>query len=339
MKKLLLTSILLITPYCIHAQSSPVMVETANVKMKTWQPSIKVTGVIRALNSTTITPEISGKITKMNFQEGDFVKKGTILYELNADILKAELKLNNTNYQLSKLQFERIKSLIKSNAVSQAELDTAKAELEKNEAMLTKTKAQLAQTMIKAPFNGKLGLAKAYEGDFINPGQKLVTLQNNNSVIFEMTIPEIFSRKIKNDLTVNVLPNTPITEKLAGKVSSFDTEIDQTNQSLLVKATVENPNGILMPGSFKNGEIYLSEPKKVLTIPQISVQFEQSGPYVYQVKNNKASKTQITLGPQLGNNVIIISGLNKGDQVVCEGQIKISDGSILTTQKNQKGSA
>lgn len=339
MKKLILTLFLITAPLGAYAEKPPATVETAQATVQTWQPSTHITGVIRALNSTTITSEVSGKITKMNFQDGDFVKKGTVLYELNADILKAELKINNTNYQLSKQQYDRKKSLIKSNAISPAELDTAKAELDKNEAILAKTQAQLSQTVIKAPFSGQLGLAKAFEGDFITAGQKLVTLQKKDPVIIEMTIPEIFSSKIKKGLTVNIWSDTHEQQKFTGQVSSFDAEINEQNQSLKVKATIDNSNNLLIPGSFMSGEIHLSLPKKVLTIPQLSVQYEHEGPYVFQVKNDTATKTHIKVGPQIENDIIVLSGLSEGDHIIIEGHIKVSNGSQVNITNHQKGSA
>jgi len=325
MKNFILFSFVILMSTNIYADTPPPTVDVVSVNQQQWQPAIQVTGIIKAIKSATITSEATGRITKMNFKDGDTVQKNSVIYELNADILKAQLKLNLASLTLSKLQYKRKAELAEQNAVSTAELDVAKATLQTDEAKVAQIKAQLDQKIIKAPFTGKLGFAKAYPGDYITAGQALVNLQMVNPMSMELTIPEIFSSKIKTNQDVTVWSDAYYGQKFQGKISAIDIEVNQLNQSIKAKATIPNPIKTLIPGSFMNAKINLASPKVVLTIPQICVQYENDGPYVYKVIDNKAVKTTITLGPPIQNDFIVLTGLNKSDKVVSEGQIKLTD--------------
>ncbi len=340
MKKFFFPVITLIISLNSFADIPPAFVEVTPVKKQLWQPSIQASGIIHASNSAKITSEISGRITKKNFQDGSVVKKGSVLFELNADVLKAQLQLDQANLKLSKLQFSRKNELIKINAISAAELDTAKTILQTDEAKVVQAKAALDKALIKAPFSGKVGFSGAGVGDYISAGQVLVNLQMTDLMSLQLSIPEVYSNKIRVGQKAVVWSDVYVGHQFQGKITEIDVEINQKNQSIIAKTTIPNPNNILMPGSFMNAKILIGEEKPILTIPQACIQYQKEGPYVYKSISGKAHKTSITLGSQLNNEIVVLSGLKETDHVVSEGHNKLSEGSpiIVANQQAKKAS-
>lgn len=333
MKKFLLVTLTFIFNVNALANTPPAFVEIIPVKKQFWQPSIQVTGIIQARNSAKITSEISGRINKKYFLDGNFVKKGETLYTLNSDVLKAQLQHDQANLKLSKSLYSRKKELIKINAISAAEIDAAKTAWQTDEAKVVQAKAALDHTLIKAPFSGKAGFSSVNVGDYINAGQVLVSLQSTDPMSLQLSIPEIYSNKIKAGKKVSVWSDVYNTQQFQGKISELDVEINQKNQSIIAKATIPNPNHTLTPGSFINANIFLEEQKPVLTIPQACIQYEKQGPYVYKIMDGKSHKTTIKTGAQWNNEIIVTSGLNENDEIVSEGQHKLVEGSTVIISK------
>lgn len=311
----------------------PTHVEIIAVKKQPWQPSIQVTGVILSSKNAKISSEISGRIIKKNFQDGSIVKKGDILYILSSDTLKAQLQHDQANLKLSKSLYSRKKELIKINAISAAEIDAAKTAWQTDEAKVAQAKVSLEHTLIRAPFGGKVGFSSVNIGDYISPGQVLVSLQSLDPMSLQLSIPEIYSNKIKAGQPVSVWSDVENIQHFQGKISELDIEINQKNQSIIAKANILNPNYTLMPGSFINANIFLEEKKPVLIIPQACIQYDKQGPYVYKIIDGKSHKNTINTGSQWNNQIIVISGLNENDEIVSEGQHKLVEGSTVIISK------
>ncbi len=297
------------------------------------EPTIISNGTSQAAQGVVVKPETSGKVRKILFKSGDYVTAGTPLIELNNDILKADFDLTSANLALSQQDYARKKELFPRHAIAQSELDAALANLKVNTARVGASKAQLEQTLIKAPFSGKLGLRQVDIGDQVTPNTPIVNLQALDSLYVDFTIPESDRLKIavgqKVIVNDDAYPETPFT----GQVSAIESVINTNAQSLTVRAEIPNSQGTLLPGSFMRVTVTTEKPQNVISIPQSAILHAVDGNYVYRVIKSKAVKTKVVTGLYQGQNVVIKDGLKPGEQVIVAGQLKIFDGADVEVTK------
>lgn len=319
-------------PYAFAAKKSsdgppPAFVAVTNPVKTTWQDSIAMTGSLASFNGITVKAEAAGRITHIYFSSGQMVKKGDLIIEIFPDIIKAQLKQAEAQLALSKTNYKRFAELLKKGFVTQAEFDSATATLESNQAIVDQFKAQLSQTLIKAPFSGKIGLKLISLGDYVNIGQNIVQLEALDPIEVDFSVPEIYMSQIKVGTKVSLKISAYPKETFDGAIYAINASVDASTRTLDVRASIPNPDSKLLPGTFAEVSMSLGDPITVLTIPQTTIVYDPQGNYVYRVINNHAVKTVITLGKKIADNQIIIpQGLSPNDVVITEGQIKIGDG-------------
>ncbi len=314
-------------------KAPPVYVNVIKAGTKTWQEDINATGTLIADQGVVISADVSGRVTQIYFKSGNYVKAGTPLIQLFPDILKAQLRQYQATLNLAKLNFDRFQSLYKKNATSQSELDTARAKYNEAEADVIKTQAQLAQTTIKAPFSGYLGIRKINVGAYLSAGDAIVNLEDTDPMFVDFSIPEVFVKKIAKGQSIEIYSPTYGKRKFKGKIVALESLINPDTRMLEVRAAIPNKDNILTPGSFVVVDVYVGQPKNLVFIPQTAIQYSEEGDYVYVVKNNKAVKTSVKLGRREDKNIYIVSGLKAGEQVVTAGAQRLYDGAQVVIEK------
>jgi membrane fusion protein (multidrug efflux system) len=318
-------------------QMPPIVVETAQAQSKIWQDSISSTGTISAFNGIKLSPEIPGRITKIYFKSGQSVEQDAPLIQIYPDVIKAQFEKAQAQLKLSTLEYERNLKLYKKKFVSKEELDKLKANLDSATAEVNLQNAQLKQYLLTAPFSGKLGLRKVSLGDYVNPGEDLVSLQSVDSMLVDFSVPQVYQGEIQAGdqvaITSDALPKI-----YNGKISAIDSIVDPNTRMIGIQATVPNYDNILVPGTFVEVQIKIKHAYPVIVIPTTALVYSTSDNYVFRMIDHKAVKTNVTLGKMLKNNQIIITqGLHDGDTVIIGGQVKLFDGSpVLTEQEYQK---
>ncbi|MDQ2993805.1 MAG: efflux RND transporter periplasmic adaptor subunit [Pseudomonadota bacterium] len=334
MQKILLVSLLIATTSATaQFAMPPTKVSAITTAYTVYQPSLQSTGTLSAAQGVIVQPETSGRISKIYFNSGDFVKEGTPLVELNNDIIKAELSLNQANLELSEHDFQRKQELLQKHVVSKSDMDAAQATLKINQARVAGTKAQLAQTIIKAAFAGRLGLNQVSVGDYVTPATKIVTLQAVNPISIDFSIPETNVTQLAIGQEVQLTDEAYINKIFRGKIKAFEAVMNQNAQSLTVRAEVPNADLVLIPGTFMHVTVLTGIPQKVITIPQTALLYDAEGNYVYRVINKKAVRTKVTTGIQTKQAITITKGLAAGEQVITAGQIKLQNGSDVDVVK------
>lgn len=307
-------------------QSPPVEVNVSKAKAAIWHDQIPVTGTTVANQGVNITPEASGTIVKLFFKSGGFVKAGAPILELNPNILKAQLANDEANLALSKVTYERQQSLYQQNAAAASDLDKAKAKYQEDIATVNQTKAQLAQTLVTAPFSGRLGIRQVDLGQYLNPGDTIVNLQSLDPMFVDFTVPENNMAFLKVGQPVRLQNNAFPNKTFQGKIVAMASALSNDTRNLQVRALVNNHQNQLVSGMFMNGDVILPKVNHVILIPQVSITYSQVGDYVFVIKNDKAIKTYITLGERRNDVVAVTKGLTAGDQVVYAGQLKLRNG-------------
>lgn len=329
----LLTVFLIAKHYFINYEKTKFMrrpaptIEAATAKQTKWQANLLSTGTISAINGIIIKPEVAGRITKIYFKSGSYVKKGQPLFQIYPDILAAQLASDQANLSLAQVEYQRAAELYQKKVASKQTLDEQTAKLKSAEAAVAATQAQLVQHNINAPFAGKIGLKQVSVGDYVNIGQSLVSLEQTNPLRIQFTIPDKYINQIKIkdkvDITVSSAPDL----LYEGYVYAIDAAVNEETRLLSLWAKIPNPADSLVPGTYVQVDLFYGKPHPVLVVPKTAVLYSPQGSYVYRIKNGIANKRQITTGDTQKHDIEITQGLQAGDLVATSGQIKLFDGS------------
>jgi membrane fusion protein (multidrug efflux system) len=313
-----------------HRGMPPTPVEIAKAQQQQWQDQIHSTGTISAIQGVMIAPQVSGQITKIYFTSGTDVKKGDLLFQIYPDILEAQLANNKAALSLAQVNYDRATVLYQKKVASKEQLDQYTTELQQAQANLAQTQAQLVQHNIVAPFSGRIGLKMVDEGNFVNVGQNLVSLQQMNPMRVDFYVPDRYINSLKIGDAVEVKPSSADDNTVyVGNVYAFNSNVDPDTRSFSMWAQIPNPDEDLIPGTYVDITMYVGKPHPVITVPQTAALFSPQGEYVYTVADGKATKTQVTVGMRENNWIEIKSGLKAGDTVVTAGQVKLYDGAPI----------
>ena len=317
----------------------PVTVSTIHATNEAWQPQFKAVGSLRAVRGVDLASEISGLVRSVHFKSGDEVKAGQLLVQLNADPDIAQLHALEAAADLAEITYERDKKQIEAQAISQSTLDSASADLKSKQAQVTQQAAVVAKKAIRAPFAGRLGISSVNPGQYVNSGEKIVTLQSLDSIFIDFSLPQQELSRVSRGQTAVVFIDAYPGKTFAGKITAINPKVDPGSRNVQVEAVIANPGRELLPGMYATLEVLYGAAQHYLTLPRTAVTFNPYGETVYLVEEkgtDKAGKktltvrqTFVTLGPARGDQVAVLSGVKEGDQVVTSGQLKIKNNSVV----------
>lgn len=305
--------------------SPAVSVRVAKPLQQNLTQTTTTTGSLIADKSTIITPRASGYITAISFQEGQTVKAGQVLFQLDSQTQQNALTAAEASFALSKLQYDRDAQFLKKGFITQDLYYAAKVALKQNQAKLQDAQTDLANRTITAPFDGTVGGLSVSLGGFVNPGNTLTTLVDNNHLRAEYALP------VKN--LNQIQPNQPVTifdsakkNKITATVSYISPSIDSLTQTIHIHANIDNTAHIFKPGEFVTIMQTIGTQQQTLLVPEQSVLASINGYHVFVVKNKKTIKTPVKIGDHINGNVIITSGLTAVDEVIIAGENQVKDG-------------
>ncbi|MET0263971.1 MAG: efflux RND transporter periplasmic adaptor subunit [Duganella sp.] len=329
-------------------------VTAIKVTASAWQPQINAVGTLAPVRGVDVTTEIAGMVRKVNFKSGDEVKAGQVLFELNAESDIAQLRSLQAAAGLAETTLKRDRLQLAAQAISQAQVDSSEAELKTRQALAEEQKAQVAKKTIRAPFSGKLGITAVNPGQYLNPGDTLVTLQTIDTVYVDFFVPQkqvaglAPGQKLK--LTSDAFPGV----SFPAKVTAISPKVDAGTRNVQVQATVPNDKRQLLPGMFANVSLDQGEAKQYLTLPQTAITYNPYGSTVFvlapaQAKDGKeapkddkgnpqllAQQVFVTTGATRGDQVAVLSGVKEGQTVVTSGQLKLKNGTpVVVNNKVQ----
>ena len=318
-----------------HGQPS-VAVSAMKAEYQTWQPRVRAVGTTRALRGVDVTTEIAGIVLSVNFKSGEDVKKDQVLVRLNADTDIALLQSLQAEAELARTTFERDKRQFAIEAISEATLDVDAADLKSKNAQVAQQAAVVAKKTVKAPFGGRLGITFVNPGQYLNPGDKVVTLQQIRSILVDFFVPQKEIASITIGATVEVTIDAYPGRTFRGRISVINPEVDAQTRNVQIEAAVDNPKGELLPGMFVSVDVQVGPPERHLTLPQTAVSYNPYGDTVYVIESKGegpggrpvliAKQSFVTLGATRGDQVAILKGIQEGDRVVTAGQLKLRSG-------------
>jgi membrane fusion protein (multidrug efflux system) len=318
---------------CAYAQApadTPVAVVVAEAQRESFPLSVEALGNARANEAVEIRPVITATLTRIQFDEGQFVEAGTVLAELeNVEPLSA-LAAARAGLAESEAQYQRLSQLYKTNVVAQSELAEVTARREADLAAVAAAEQRLAHTVIRAPFDGRLGLRRVSAGSLVGPDTVITTLDDTGAIKLDFDVPEVFLALLDPGLTVNARSAAYPDRVFLGEVTSVDTRIDPVSRTVTVRALLDNDERLLRPGMFLTVSL-LREDLDALMIPEQAIVPERSQQFVWFVdETNVAQLREVRTGRRRPGQVEILGGLAAGDRVIIEGTQKARAGQPVT---------
>jgi membrane fusion protein (multidrug efflux system) len=329
----------------IKGQSNPPQtVSTVVAQESTWQPTVEALGSFSASQQASLSAEVSGLVTAIQFHSGQKVQAGQTLVELNPAPLKAQLAQLEAQAALAELNLKRDEAQLKVQAISQAVVDTDRATLKGTQAQVVAQKALIAQKTIRAPFSGQLGIRQVNLGQYLAPGSAVVTLQKLDPVDIDFTVPQSQIDLVRVGMPAQVETSAVPGRTFTGKVTAIEPQLDTATRNLKVRARLSNPGNVLLPGVFATVRLTQGKPAQHVTLPNAAVAYNPYGATVFIVTeagkgaDGKPSLTVqqrfITTGPTRGDQVAVLKGVKVGETVVTAGQLKLHNGSAVTVNNS-----
>jgi membrane fusion protein (multidrug efflux system) len=303
----------------------PLNVNAKILTYETLQDIFRTKGVLIPDEEVDLSFETSGKITKILFKEGSFVRKGELLAKVNDAPLQAELKKLEAQLPLAQERVFRQKSLLAKDAVSQESYESVTTELEKLRADVEWVKAKINQTELRAPFDGVIGLRLVSEGTYASPTIIVSKLTKISPLKIEFSVNEKQANDIKAGKKLSFAIENDLNSYEA-TVYALESKLDQKTLSLKARAMYANPGGHLKPGHSATIEIRLNEINNALVIPSISSIAEMGRDIVFIYKNGKAKQIEIKKGLRTASSVQVTNGLQVGDTLLTSGVMQLRDG-------------
>lgn len=311
----------------------PTMVDVYQVQSRESSNSLNAVGNLRAIESVVIRPEVAGKLVRINATEGQAVAAGAVLFAFDDSIARADYNEATANLRASQRNRPRIIELATKQLISRADADSALNVYEVNVAKVASAKARLDKSIIRAPFDGVIGLRQVSVGEFANAGQALVELVRLNPLQVEFQVSELHISRLLTGQTVAVKTDAFPGEIFVGTITAISPSVQMSGRSAVVRARLDNNEKKLVPGQFAQVEVELSKSAPVLMIPEQAVWPNGDQKMAFVVKDGKAELVPITLGAREPGWVTVVSGLTAGQQVITAGQSKLFPGAPVMVAK------
>ncbi|MBI3621314.1 MAG: efflux RND transporter periplasmic adaptor subunit [Nitrospirae bacterium] len=279
-------------------------------------------GTLQANESVVIRSEIAGRVQTIHFAEGQAVARNIPLLTIDPVEYQAQYDQAEAALGLSRLNFDRSKPLYEQQLLSQQAYDELAAKFKEAEANLAVARARLDKTKIQAPFSGRLGLRQVSPGDYLQPGQAIVNLEDLDPLKVDFRVPEAYVGRIKDGGAVQVGADAMPDRRFKGTVYAIDPRIDAATRTLVVRARVPNADGRLRPGMFVRVGVVLAERPRAVLIPEQAIVPVGNDTFVYRIVDGKAALTKVTIGQRREGEVEIVAGLGSEETVITGGQNK-----------------
>ena len=334
----------MIKKFMANSPVPPATVSTLKVDFQPWQPQLVAVGTLRAVRGVDVTTEIAGLVRSVDFKSGDEVKSGQVLTQLNADTDVAQLHSLQAAADLAATVYERDKAQLAAEVLSQAQLDNDAADLKSKRAQVAQQEAAVEKKTIRAPFAGKLGISTVNPGQYLNPGDKLVTLQTIDPIYADFYLPQQQLPQVAIGQQVTLTADAYKDTTFTGKINAINPKVDTNTRNVQIEATIPNAKRLLLPGMFATVKVNSGAEQRYLTLPQTAITYNPYGDTVFVVKRSEnkdekkdekakpsvvAQQVFVTTGPTRGDQVAVLTGIEPGVEVVSSGGAKLKNGTPL----------
>lgn len=334
------------------APRPPVSVAATAAREQLWQSRLSAVGSLKAFQGVNLSLETAGTVKTLLFESGQRIRVGQPLLQLDSDVESALLGTAMADLGLAQVEYGRGSQLIDSQAISKGEFDRLAAQLLRSKAVVAQLKGSLAKKTILAPFSGTIGIRQVDIGDYLPSGTVIATLQDLSSLYADFYVAEQAFPKLGIGQQVLVSVAAYPNQTFPGAISAINPKVEDSTRNVQVRATLANPDGKLLPGMFTSLQILLPNPRTEVVVPETAVTYTLYGTSVYvavpkTAEDGQPQKTPdgqpvwvaerrfIEAGERREGLVVIAKGVKAGEQVVTAGQLKLSQGALITVSPDK----
>lgn len=334
------------------APRPPVSVAATAAREQLWQSRLPAVGSLKAFQGVNLSLETAGTVKTLLFESGQRIRVGQPLLQLDSDVESALLGTAMADLGLAQVEYGRGSQLIDSQAISKGEFDRLAAQLLRSKAVVAQLKGSLAKKTILAPFSGTIGIRQVDIGDYLPSGTVIATLQDLSSLYADFYVAEQAFPKLGIGQQVLVSVAAYPNQTFPGAISAINPKVEDSTRNVQVRATLANPDGKLLPGMFTSLQILLPNPRTEVVVPETAVTYTLYGTSVYvavpkTAEDGQPQKTPdgqpvwlaerrfIEAGERREGLVVIAKGVKAGEQVVTAGQLKLSQGALITVSPDK----
>jgi membrane fusion protein, multidrug efflux system len=314
----------------------PDTVSTTIAAYDNWQPQLEAVGSLRASNGADLAFEVPGIVEEIHFNSGDEVKAGTVLVKLRDDEDINKLHSLQAVVDLAVITYQRGMKQLPSQTISQAAVDADKSELDAARANVAEQQSLIDKKVIRAPFDGRLGIRAVDLGQYLAAGTTVVTLQSLDPIYVDFFLPQQALEQIRIGQGVIAKVDTYPGQDFPGEIAAIEPKVDSASRNVRVRAVLKNADLKLLPGMYATVDIATGEPQRYVTLPQTAITFNAYGNTVYLVDKGQPGadgqpkltvrQTFVKTGETRGDQVAILEGVKDGETVVTSGQLKLRNG-------------
>jgi membrane fusion protein (multidrug efflux system) len=332
----------------------PITAAAQRAERLAWPSLLRGVGELEAVEGVDVASEVAGVIITIAFQPGQVVEKGDLIIQLDATIDRAQLAALKAQEKLAQLRFERQQALARRDIASTEALDAATAELQRLRAEIEAQEEAIEQKSIKAPFSGRLGIRQVSLGQYVQPGQPLVTLQNLDTLYVDFTLPEQVYSRVEAGQTITLHVAGYPEQRFAGTITAINPKIAPSTRNFTVQGTLANPDWRLQPGMFAAVTVQLGDTREVVVLPASAITYNPYGDAVFVLQPAPDSEHHaagdgaqtvfvahrifVKTGETRNDKVEIREGVQPDDLVVTAGQLKLRDNArVLIDDDAQAG--
>src|SRR5437899_4305645 len=328
----------MITQFFANNKPPPASVAVAQAKTEVIPNLLTAVGDLAAVHQVNVTSDVSGRITDIMFTAGSNVKAGAPLVQLFDGPEQGDLASFKAQATVAQLSLDRAKQLAARQFGPQATVDQAQSQFDQANAGIAKTEAIISQKLVRAPFDGELGVRKVEVGQFLTAGTQIVSLTDLSELYANFTVPEKDSGNLKVGQIVRILGDAYTGRRFEGTIHAIEHQLVTDTRNIRVQATIANPDHILKPGMFATTTVVLPDKPPVITVPETAVDYTLYGDSVFLITEKKedggktsltAVRTFVRTGNRVQGRAEILSGLKPGDRVVAVGQLKLQSGAVV----------
>ena len=312
----------------------PVGVEVARVEAMTLTDDVQAVGSLKSSQGVMLRPEVSGRIARLGFVEGQRVQRGQLLVQLDDTLQQAQLKQAEAQASIARTNLQRSRELLAQNFVSQSAVDQNAASLQVAEAQVALAQAQLARMRVLAPFDGTAGLKLVDIGDYVKDGADVVNIEDLTALTVQFAVPERYIDRLRVGQPVDVAVDALPGRSFKGRVQAVDSQVDANGRALQVLAQVDNPGALLKPGMFARTRVIFSVREGAVLVPEEALVPLGAQQFVFKIVDGPdgqklSQRLEAKIGLRLPGKVEIVEGLQAGDVVATAGQTRLLRGDRL----------
>jgi membrane fusion protein (multidrug efflux system) len=298
-------------------ESGPVVVDALIAAPQAVTNTVEVNGTVVANEYVELHPEASGRITYLNVPEGKRITAGTVIARINDADLQAQLDKSKVQLDLAEKTEERNRQLLAVNGINQSDYDVSLNAVNGLKADIAYYQALIDKTVVRAPFDGVIGLRQVSLGAYVSPSTLIATLLQLDRIKIDFTLPERYGSILRTGGTVDVLLDAAGSTRKKARIIAIEPQVNPGTRNLTVRAMLENssPN----PGAFAKVYVHAGVDRNAILVPTNSLIPDDKNNQLILVKNGRAAFVNVTTGLRLANNVVVTQGVRAGDTVVVTG--------------------